>query len=751
MEEEKAEAKSQRAIRLSDADLKNFEEFFALRRQIVSSSEKARELEIGLFDLHKRQINADFGSIRDSFRRDSQIEMFASKKEFADRWKSDCDLLLDGEFLHFFSVSDLSDAEYDFTSAKWISNGNERITRSFGLKADGTIAEISAFDGGEIAYPSGLLELSGFVALNQFLELLRSVPSSLNGNQRASQTNLSSVIDEIYIPFYRHSDEFCRRFSDTKGRPLNSIPISSWIPLGQVQELIKKHLGKKNSWLYPLENWAYDRGDVQTEWMDFAGLSDALLKMPPIEADKVRNSIAECTTQSTFVSFESVNDVHFSECEAVRNCISDDAYWKPDTEAEYLVIDLSGSAKAYSFPFLPPGIVFTGLWDRLRVLCKISKRHSASYLENLICAREGKEIIEAIRHSVESGSLNPLKNAIVELPPRKQQIQEWVNLALERGRLRAIREHVAAPKTNTLTLSQKRQLTRLKLSLLERLLGEEMNQLREFDRVIKPLPYFFEYPILQWERANEKMAFTSAVSLFHLLNKISCLIGFEEVLAAGKGTGLKTLLGDELVQQLSGKPSLGSWSKALEILEKNSEGFRVWKNWFDVLATEREDRICLINIRNRIAHPDFMLDESELDGAKERFAGYFNRIIPRLRSAYSGSSTIITHGRKIIRTESGESKTLLDCEKLDAPVEPFPRMSLEMNNSAAANLTDECLISLRDGCTVELRRFFQLRSVKTSLREIFLYERDYSGKDAVWAGLTTAQSGKLETSAKLFD
>jgi len=74
-----------------------------------------------------------------------------------------------------------------------------------------------------------------------------------------------------------------------------------------------------------------------------------------------------------------------------------------------------------------------------------------------------------------------------------------------------------------------------------------------------------------------------------------------------------------------------------------------------------------------------------------------------------------------------------------------------MESAAAANLPDHCLTRLREGYAVELRGFFRLRNIKGSLREILLYEHDYSGQDAVWAGLTTAQPGKLEASAKLFD
>ena len=177
----------------------------------------------------------------------------------------------------------------------------------------------------------------------------------------------------------------------------------------------------------------------------------------------------------------------------------------------------------------------------------------------------------------------------------------------------------------------------------------------------------------------------------------------------------------------------------------------MWKPWFETLAAEREVRIRLIGIRNRISHPDFLLQESELDEASDQFGIYFNRIVPKLREAYSGIATVIMRGRKIIRADDGSSKTLFDCEKLDAPVEPFPRISLEMDSEIAANLSDECLTSVRDGRAIELRRFFQLRSIKASQREIFLCERDYSGRDAVWAGLTREQTGKLETSAGLFD
>jgi len=713
---DKQQPEARHVIELNETQLASFGKFKSATRQLASAKDAIRESEITIFDLHKRHFTADFESVCDYFKHDSRIEVFQNRQAFAEKWKADCELSLGNEFLHFISVSDLPHVAYDYATAKWIKGGTENVTTLFGITANGVLGEIARTEG-EVAHVINRLEISGFIAINHYVELLRANPELSGDGLKTARTSLSAVIEEIYLPFFRQPEEFCIKCKNRFDQDIESRPVFSWVALDSLRELIKIHLAKKTPWLFAVEKWANEVPD--------GGGWVALVEFP--------------------------EDVSFDECKTVRSRLSDDAFWKPDPDAEYLVVELSGSAKAYSFPFLPPQTIFTGAWEHLRVLCKVSKRHSASYLEKLLSAQDGKEVIEAVRQCVQNGSLNPLKNAFVDLPNRKQQIQEWANSALESGRLLMMRAHVSAPKTNKLTTSQKRQLTRLKLSLLERLLGEETDQLQEFDRVIKPLPYFFEYPILQWERANEKMAFTSAVSLFHLLNKISCLIGFEEVLAAGKGTGLKTLLGEELVQQLSGKPSLGSWSKALEILERNSGSFQVWNDWFAVLAAEREERIRLINIRNRISHPDFILEEAELDEAKEQFATYFNRLIPKLRMAYSGMATVITHGRKIIRSDAGESKTVIDCEKLDAPVEPFPRMSIEMENSEAGNLSDECLTSLRSGHAVELRRFFQIRSIKASLREIFLYEREYSGHDAVWAGLTTAQSGKLETSAKLFD
>ena len=448
--------------------------------------------------------------------------------------------------------------------------------------------------------------------------------------------------------------------------------------------------------------------------------------------------------------YQAPDIVTFEECEETREQLSDCDFWSPDIKYEYLVVNLSGSAKAYSFPFIPPQTLFTGDWKNLRILCKVSKKHSATYLQSLLCSEDGAEIMSDLRECVKNGSSDSLKNTYIDLPTRYQQIQEWVTTEWESQTLYKIREQVSRPDTNKLTLSQKRQVTRLKISSLSQLVGGGTKKLKEFGRVIHPLPYFFEYPILQWERANEKMAFSNAVSLLQQLIKISCLIGFEEALANKSTIGLHDLLGNELIGQIKGRPSLGTWSKTLDALEKSSQNFHVWKDWFGALASKRKARIRLIEIRNRISHPEVFVEESELDEAVEAFNTYFWHVIPKLRSAYAGTETIISHSRKSVRSNNGDTKIVLDCENFNTPIEPFPRFSYEMKSTTAARLSDDCLTSLRGEYAVELQRFFRIKPIKASMREIYLYDREYSGNDAIWSGITTAQSGKLETSTNLF-
>ena len=545
---------------------------------------------------------------------------------------------------------------------------------------------------------------------------MRKPPIKNALDDREFRVSLSCVIEDIYLPFYDDHTHFERAYDAAIDHDIYYVQPDCWIPLQYVSNLLKKHRATEYPWLRPVRLKADNRQDATRE--------------PPAT---------------------------FEDYERVRTTVPRGSLADLGGDSEYLLIKLHGFGRALSYPFVSHEDMrlldqFIGDWKSLPIICKMSGNHSATFLADYVQSRDGVDLLNGINACLNSGSLQQLKNNMISLPPRTRQIRSWVSRAIEHNKVKQATERLLnRHNEQQLTLEQQDNITRFRLEMLHSVAEQKPDDFSDFQRVVNPLPYFFEYPILQWERANDKMAFSSAVSLLHLLNKISCLIGFEEVISAGKGSGIKSLLGDELIGQLSGKPSLGSWSKALEILEKHSSHFKVWQGWFKALSGERDNRIKLISIRNRISHPDCVLEESQLDEAGEAFDAYFKRLIPKLRAAYAGISTIITHGRKVIKSSDGSSTTLVDCEKLDAPVEPFPRVTLEMTNPLAANLTDECLTSLRHGEVIELRRFFQLRKVKTSLCEIFLYERDYSGKDAVWAGLTTAQSGKLETPPRLFD
>lgn len=312
-EDDKKQTEPQRGIQLTEAQLAKFQEHKTLTHRLASIREDQCELEITIFNLHKRRINESLESIRNFFRHDSKIEVFENKKAFAEKWETDCDIFLDKEFLYFLSFFDLPHTSYDYSSARWIAESNERVTTSFGISENGILAEIGRLEG-NAAYEVNQLEISGFIALNQYVEFLRSNPASADQNQNEARCNLSSVIEEIYIPFYHDPNEFCFRFKDANGQPMESMPTLSWVSLSQVRNLIQLHLVKKNCWLYPLQNWARESGDIETEWFDSKKFATALERKLPDKIKEIRSEMAAFTTTKHFRLIEFAEDVSFEEC-----------------------------------------------------------------------------------------------------------------------------------------------------------------------------------------------------------------------------------------------------------------------------------------------------------------------------------------------------------------------------------------------------------------------------------------------------
>jgi hypothetical protein len=704
-----------RRIVLSESEIAKLEELRVLRSTLAKLKMRHVEHETTLFSLDKRQSVPDYAFNREFCRSELVCEVFQTEKDLAMRLNVDTGLLPRVDYTCFLLFTNMPHVGYDYAASKWVRLTDDRVPVAFGITSDGIAIEIGIM-GGSPAFVTNCFELSGFIALKQYAAFLRENPLNWECSQTAGRSVASSIIEDIYVPFYRQPEELGVRFEGANSCVLDATPVLSWASLNALRDLIRLHREKQNTWLYPLELLAGETPDAE---------------------GKVR-------------LLQLAKDVSLEECEAVRRSLPSSAYWVCDNTAEYLVVSLAGFARAYSVPFLPPRVVFHGDWERLQVLCKVSKRHAASYIQDILSSSDGKELFECVRDCVLSGCLNPLKKVYVDVPSTRHQIAEWVTGALESGRLLHLRERVTPVRPVSLSRVQQRQLTRMKLCVLEQDLGNEPQSMRELNRVIYPLPYFFEFPIIQWERASDKMAFSYSVSLLHQLNKISCLLGFEEVLREHQRGGLTALLGNELAGAIAGKPSLGHWSKALDALERQCGSFKVWSRWFEVLSNEREARIRLIEIRNRIAHPDFLLEEEALDHAAGEFGKYFERIIPCLRSAYSGMACYISRQRRLSRGEDGKGVIQLDCENMDVAIEPFPRTTLTLPPETAESLVDDSLFCTFQGSLLELRYFFRLRHAKASKREIYLYERDYSGHEAVWSGLTTAQSGKLDAPDGLF-
>jgi hypothetical protein len=213
---------------------------------------------------------------------------------------------------------------------------------------------------------------------------------------------------------------------------------------------------------------------------------------------------------------------------------------------------------------------------------------------------------------------------------------------------------------------------------------------------------------------------------------------------------LNNVLGEKLVAEISGRPTLGSWSKALDQLAANPSLLGIWQDWFKVIASEADRRTSLVRTRNRIEHPNYVPNEDLVDKGAIDLEQFFDRLIPRLRIAYGNIRTYICHGRNQQEVEPEHQVVILNCECFDAIQEPFPRRAIVVETQTSNLIPDDQLFCLCGKDVLLLKSFFMVKTVATQTREIFVYEKEYSGDKAVWSGLTTEQGHPLKAPKDLF-
>ena len=226
-----SEAKSKyKKIVVDDETVAQLEKIARADRTLMHTSYISREAQFILHGLDRRIYNADFESVCDFFGNDSNIEFFENEQEFIKANRADADILLQGEYLQYFRACDVSQIDYDFNTAKWVRKSPLNEAISFGITSDGALSEFS-IQGNILARNRSFLDISGFFAISQYIEFLRSNPKP-DGIANKNRASLASIFEAIYIPFYKNPGELTPGQNvsvEIRGTPKHSTDSPSYL------------------------------------------------------------------------------------------------------------------------------------------------------------------------------------------------------------------------------------------------------------------------------------------------------------------------------------------------------------------------------------------------------------------------------------------------------------------------------------------------------------------------------------------
>lgn len=349
----------------------------------------------------------------------------------------------------------------------------------------------------------------------------------------------------------------------------------------------------------------------------------------------------------------------------------------------------------------------------------------------------------------------------VSVPKRYEQVRSTIELKCRLHRLRYLARELVQFEQRGKTSSSKpekplphehlRKQVELRYKYVSSILDTTPEQSKELERALRPLPYFFEAPLLAWERSGEKIRLHSANACLEQLLKISCLLALEELHQCG-GVIQDLIYPDcELLQKIQGHPSLGDWSRLLDEVAKNRKHFKVWGEWVDTLVQGRMAIIEAITARNRISHPDHTIDIEFVDETEAVYQKLFDAMFPKLRTACGQSRVVTSKSRKVLADERGKPYTVVTCDDLTGAYEPFREVDLALPSDSAAKIIDGVPFSHRDGSILPMNRYFKISTIPKVGREMFIYDREYDAGKGIVVGIISGFGQCVDLSQDLFD
>ena len=199
-----------------------------------------------------------------------------------------------------------------------------------------------------------------------------------------------------------------------------------------------------------------------------------------------------------------------------------------------------------------------------------------------------------------------------------------------------------------------------------------------------------------------------------------------------------------LLASLQGKPNLGDWNDCLQYLLGMAGQLPVWGKWLNALRSEHHVVDVLIAARNRICHPDYVVELEFLANVESQFAEFFGNIFPKLRMEADSTEVLLSKSRKVWRDSDSRVTCDLDCLDLKSAAEPFPSIMSRFPEAAAREIAEEVIFCVRGEQLVFLANFFVVQRIKGDAREFFVYDKDYEGGKGQVVGVATGLCQRID-------
>ena len=663
-----------------------------------------------------------YAHIRDYIKNDKKIKLYHNDYDLLDEWSNGI-LPIEWEGYDLenitLSVSDVSDIYYDHDKSAWIKRSDNRTDRLFYVFVENDnkwhlrelgcrwIPKNGNDDITIEKYDMPIMNLTGLRQLLDYIELLRLKPNQNDDEGKTTSVLLSAIFKNIYFPFFKEMDDLKSIDPDPITIGFN---IKVWVKFEKIFNLFQESRKNGEAWL---------------------------------EAITERANGLDMGKQN----FE----IRLNQVVEVRSKLSDDAFLNIDDINRYIV--LSTPTCQISYPMIDDTVPFGSVSGYPPLLCEISSKYSCGYIASFLNSVDGVESLKALKEYMGDGVQEHFKNVHISIPDYKEQLNTYIKESMDMFYLESYCQMLPSKikkQKGKLTPKQNIEFIKSCRGILDISNSIDKKLHNDLARVIDPLPYFIEYPLLVWQQSNEKMAYRNGMALFLQLHRISCLLAFESFRQSSENIIFSSLLGEGLIKELMGRPTMGSWVKALDTIGRNSEKLSMWQPWFKVFDMNSDKRQLILRNRNKIEHPNYIPDENFIDQSAEALGDFFEKIMPALRKAYSNIRTYISHDRRLVVSDKNIKRVVMNCESFDTSNEPFPRKSLSIDPIIGNTIADDQLFCISGDEVIILENFFKIKTISSKSREIFVYEKEYSGEKALWSGLTTDQAHTMSAHKGLF-